>query len=161
MKKIGIIVFLVCIVMGLAFANFFSFGRLGGKFFNVSMDFGGIAGSGNVTSESRDVTGFESVDVSGVFQVEIVAGKEYSVEVQADDNLLPLVKTDVSGGVLRIKLDKKVSTKNELIVRVTAPDIKKIEASGAAKVSASGIKNNSLSINSSGASKISVSGETI
>ena len=160
MKKIGFIVFIVCIVIGLGLANFFSFGHLSDRPFGLKVSFGGETGSGNVISESRPVSGFRSIDVSSAFVVEIVAGKEYSVEVQADDNLLPLISTEVRGGTLHIETEKRISTKNEMVVRITAPEIEKIEASGASKINASGIANKSLTIDTSGASKITVAGDS-
>lgn len=160
MKKVGIIVFIFALAIGLVMSDIFSFGRVTNKVFNIPVHFGGVSGSGNVASEKRDFSDFEAVDVGGVFQVEIVAGKDFSVEVEADDNLLPLIKTSVSGNTLHIELEEKVSTKNDIKVRISAPSIDNINASGAAKVTASGIKNDSLSIDTSGASKINVSGET-
>jgi hypothetical protein len=161
MKKFGVIAFIVCIVIGLAFANFFSFGRLTNNLFNIKLDVGGhVSGSGNISSEKRDVSDFRSVDVSGVFQVEIVAGKDLSVEVQADDNVVPLITTELRGGTLHIELDQKVSTKNEMVVRITSPDIERLESSGASKVTISGVKNDSFSVDTSGASKVTISGET-
>lgn len=161
MKKIGLIVFAVCIVVGLSLANLFSSGRMFTRPFNFNVDFGkGVRGSGNVATEKRGVAGFNSVDVSGVFQVEIVAGKDYSVEVQADDNVLPLVETKVDGNVLHIDLSEKASTRNDLIVRITAPNIERVETTGAAKVTASGISNDSFAIESTGASKVNLSGQT-
>ena len=161
MKKIGVIVFAVCIVVGLAFANFFSFGRLTNRLFNFKIDVGShTTGSGNSASEKRGVSGFTAVEVSGVFQVEIVAGKEYSIEIQADDNILPLIETNVSGDTLRIGLEHSVKTRNDMIVRITAPNIKRVQASGAAKINASGIKNDSFSVDTSGASKVVLIGET-
>lgn len=161
MKKVALIVFVVCVVVGLCLANFFSFGSWGKKSPGFSINFGdGVKGSGNVSTEKRDIDGFDSIEVSGIFQVEIVSGKDFSVEVQTDDNLVQFVKTDVDDGTLEISLDKKVSPRSDLIVRVTAPNIKKIESSGVSKITASGIKNDSLAIESSGASKISAAGET-
>jgi hypothetical protein len=161
MKKFGVIAFIICIVIGLAFANFFSFGRLSSRLFNVKIDIGEhVSGSGNVRTERRDATGFNNVEVSGIFQVEIVAGKEYSVEVQADDNIVPLIRTDVEGDTLEIRLDQKVSTHNEMIVRITAPNIEKVQTSGASKLSASGISNDEFSLDTSGASKIALAGTT-
>ena len=53
MKKIGIIVFVVCIVVGLSLANFFSSGRLSPKLFNFKFDVGNsVSGSGKVATES-------------------------------------------------------------------------------------------------------------
>jgi hypothetical protein len=162
MKKIGVIVFIACIVIGLSFANFFSVGGLTNRLFHVNVDFSekGAHGSGNIATEKRDLDGFRSVEVSGAFKVEIVAGKDFSVEVQADDNIIPLVDTHVSGETLYIELDKGVSTKNDMIVRLTAPNIDQVESSGASKVNLSDIRNDSLNIQASGASKIVVSGET-
>lgn len=161
MKKIALIVFVVCVVIGLCLANFVSAGRVGFGMPNFSFNFGGgVKGSGNTTTEKRNVAGFDSVEVSGVFQVEIVAGKDFSVEVQADDNIAPLVTTEVQGSTLHIGLEKKVNMHNDLVIRISAPDIKKVESSGVSKINVSGIKNDAFAIDSSGASKITVSGET-
>jgi hypothetical protein len=161
MKKIGLIVFAVCIVVGLAFANFFSFGRLTNRLFNVRVDVGNhVSGSGHVASAKRDADGFSAVQVSGVFQVEITSGKDYSLEIDADDNILPLIKTSVDEGVLSIEMGEKVSPRSDMIVRITAPNIERVETTGAAKVNAVGISNDSFSINTTGASKVTLSGQT-
>jgi hypothetical protein len=161
MKKIGLIVFAVCIVVGLAFANFFNVGRVTSQLFNFKVDIGDrVSGSGNSATERRDVSGFNEVEVSGVFQVEIVAGKDFSVEVQADDNILPLVQTKVNGDTLQIELEQSVKPKSEMILRISAPNIERVQSSGAANINASGIKNEEFSVDTSGASKINLSGET-
>ena len=160
MKKVGIIIFAVALIIGLVVSNLFSFGRTSSRFFNFSMDFGGVHGSGNVASEKRDISGFKSVDVGGVFQVEITAQKEFSVEVLADDNLLPLIKTEVDGDTLRIETEKRLKSSNPIIVRISAPDIDDLDVSGAANVTVNNIKNEGLTVGGSGASKIAVTGET-
>lgn len=160
MKKIGFMIFAGALVVGLVVSNMFSFGRISDKFFNFSFNFNGVKGSGYVANEKRDVSGFRAVDVSGVFQVEIAAQKEFSVEVEADDNLLPLITTEVDDGVLRLETTQKLSTSNPIRVRISAPDIDKIEASGATNVTLSDLKNLGISVDSSGASKIKITGET-
>ena len=161
MKKVGIIIFAVALVVGLVASNMFSFGRIGSGFMNFSMKFGrGIHGSGNVAAEKRDLANFSAVDVGGVFQVEIVAGKEFSVEVEADDNLLSHIETEVRHGTLYIETDGRLKTSNPIKLRISAPDIDKLDVSGAANVTLSGVKNDALSLEASGASKITVSGET-
>ena len=159
MKKIGIIVFAVAILLGVFVSSFFSFGRLSERVFNFSFN-SGTKGSGKLASESREVGSFTGVDVSGVFQVEITAQKEFGVEIEADDNLLPLIKTEVRGGVLRIETKQKISTSNPLRIRISAPNIDNIEASGASKVTLSNVKNDDLRVDTSGASKITLAGET-
>ena len=160
MKKIGILIFVVALVAGVALANMTSFGRTTDSMFKFSMNFGGERGSGNVTTEKRNATGFRSIDVGGVYQVEVVAQKEFSVEVIADDNLLPLIKTEVDGSTLRIETERRISPSSTVRIRVFAPDIDNLRVSGVAHVTVADIKNDAFAVDSSGASKIAVAGET-
>jgi hypothetical protein len=159
MKKIGIVIFIVAIVVGVVFANLFSFGRASGQLFNFSFK-SGIKGSGVAASETRDASGFTGVDVGGIFQVEITAGKDFSVAVDADDNLLQYIKTEVNGDVLHIETTERINSTTPIRVRIAAPDIESIGASGASKVSLTGVKNSSLHVDTSGASKVKIEGET-
>jgi hypothetical protein len=160
MKKIGIITFIIAIIVGVSLANFFSWGKASGKIFNFSVNLGGEKGSGNVATETRDLSDFESVDVGGVFQVEIVAQKDFAVEIEADDNLLQFIKTEVNDGRLEISTEQRISTSNPIRVRISAPNIERIQASGASKVSLTDVKNSDLALDVSGASKIKLVGET-
>ena len=159
MKKFGVIVFIVALAAGLILANVFSFGRFRQNFFNISFN-SGVTGSGNIVTDRRDVSGFKGLDVGGIFKVQATAQSEYGVEVVVDDNIAPMIKTEVTGGILHIDLDGHVKTRGPILVRVSAPDLESIEASGASNVSVSNLNNDSLSVNTSGASKISLSGET-
>lgn len=160
MKKIGILIFITALAIGIIVSNVFSFGKITRNFLNVTVGWGGVCGSGNVVTEKRNVSGFKGVEVGGVFQVEIVAGKDYSVEVEADDNLVPLISTEVESGVLRIRTEKSISKQSALKIRVSAPDIESLDISGVSGITLSGVKNSALSVESSGASKINVEGST-
>lgn len=159
MKKFGFIVFIIAILIGVVFASLFSFGRVTGKIFNFSF-VSKIDGSAVAASEVRNAHDFTGVEVGGVFQVEIVTGKQFRLEVQADDNLLQYVKTEVHDGVLKIETTEKINSHTQMRIRVVAPNIESIEASGACEVSVDGVRNSSLVIDTSGASKIKLSGET-
>lgn len=159
MKKIGIIVFVVALVIGVTVGSIFSYGKSSGRLFNFSFNFKGVKGSGTTASDARNASGFNGVDVGGVFQVEINAQKEFGVEVEADDNLLQYIKTDVRNGVLYIETSKKISPTGPIRVRVNAPEIDHLDISGVANVTANDIKTGEFSLDSSGASKVKVSGE--
>lgn len=160
MKKAGVVIFVAALGIGLVVANVFSFGRFDSRLIKFSMDFGGVHGSGNLVNEKRSISGFKSIEAGGVFQIEVTAQKDFGVEVEADDNLLSMIRTDVDGGVLRIKTDKHFKSSNPVRIRISAPDIEKLDISGVANVTLDNVKNAALSIESSGASKIKVSGET-
>jgi hypothetical protein len=140
-------------------ANMFSFGRFREQFFHINLG-SGVTGSGNIINDRRDVSGFNGVDVGGIFKVEATSQKDYSVEVQVDDNLAPMVKTEVRSGILHIELDGHVKSRGPILVRISAPDFESIEASGASNVTVGDLRNEEISVSSSGASKISLSGET-
>ena len=159
MKKIGIVIFVAALLLSVFISSLFSFGRFTEKMFSFSFN-SGIKGSGKLASETRDVGRFTGVDVGGVFQVEMTAQKEFGIEIEADDNLLPLIKTEVRGGVLIIETEQKVSTNNPLRIRISAPNIDNIEASGASKVTLAAVKNSELRVDTSGASKVNIDGET-
>jgi hypothetical protein len=158
MKKFGILIFIVAIMVGVVFANLFSFGKASGSFFKFSIG-SGVEGSSVAATEVRDASDFETVEVGGALQVEIKAGRDFNVEVQADDNLLQFIKTEVSNGVLKIKTSERINAKTPVRVLVSAPSIEHIDASGASKISLEGASGPSLVIETSGASKVSLAGE--
>jgi hypothetical protein len=159
MKKVGILIFIITLIAGIALAGIFSFGKNTGRFIKFSVNFG-EKGSGNVQTEKREVSEFRSVDVGGAFHVEIAAQKDYSLEVEADDNLLPLIKTEFDGETLRIETEGKISPSNPVKIRISAPDIENLDVSGASKVSLSNVNNESLTVDASGASRVVCEGST-
>jgi hypothetical protein len=120
-----------------------------------------VVGSGVSKTEKREVPSFDSIDASGALDVEVVCQKEPSLELEGDDNLLPLLKTEVRGGTLYIKSEKSFSARKGIRVRITAPNIQNISSSGASSFQVSNIKNEKLRIQNSGASNINLSGQTV
>jgi hypothetical protein len=159
MKKFGIIIFIIALLIGVVFANLFSFGRVTGKFFDFSIS-RSVKGSGVTAVDVRNVGTFSGVDVGGVFEVEITIAKDLEVTVETDENLLQYVKTEVEGDVLKISATERLKSSGPLRVRISVPDIESIEATGASKVSLTGVNNGDLRIDTSGASKIKLEGES-
>ena len=159
MKKIGFLVFILALIVGVAVAGNIAWGKATANLFNFEFR-SSAKGNGNVQTQTRDIKGFRGIDVSGVFEVEIVAQKDFSVQVEADENLIEYIKTEVDGGILEISTTKRIKSSSGMKVRISAPDIEKLEISGVAKVSLSDVKNSALTLDASGASKVNLSGET-
>lgn len=160
MKKLGFLIFIIAIIIGVAFAGFFSWGKASAEFFDFNFSIGKVRGSGNTVTETRDLRDFKAIEVSGVFHVEVVAQKDFSVQVEADDNLLEHIKTEVHNGVLEISTSRRIKNHNGLKIKIAAPDVERLEVSGVAKVSVADLKNAGLRVDTSGASKVNLSGET-
>lgn len=150
MKKIGLMVFIFALAIGLAFSTNCSFGG----FSNLS----GVQGSGTSKTESRNVSGFTKVNAGGAINVEIAAQKDFSVTVEADDNLLTNIKTEVSGDTLKIYSEDRISPKTPIKVIISMPTIEGLDISGASSGSVVGVSANSLDLKASGASKIKIDG---
>jgi hypothetical protein len=59
-----------------------------------------IEGSGPLISEIRDVEGFSAVTNTGSFEVQVTLTDSFAVEVRAQENILHIIKTYVSGDSL-------------------------------------------------------------
>jgi hypothetical protein len=119
-----------------------------------------VVGSGNRKTERREVSGFDRLTVEGAYAVEVACGAGPSLEVEADDNLLPLIKTEVEGGRLRIRGERGMSAKALPRVRLSVPDVKEVEVAGAGEFDLSGVRNEALKISVPGAGRLRASGET-
>lgn len=94
----------------------------------------GVEGSGVSASEDRQVARFQAVALSGSFAVEVEVGPAPSVRVEADDNIVPLVVTEVVGEVLKISSRQNYSTRGPVKVRVTTPHLTAVEHSGSGSI---------------------------
>jgi hypothetical protein len=59
-----------------------------------------VRGSGNIITENRTATGFNSIDVSGAIDVYIKQDSTTSVKVEADDNILEYIEVHTNGSTL-------------------------------------------------------------
>src|SRR5688572_16068403 len=91
----------------------------------------GVQGSGVRKTEKRDLPPFKSIETNGAFNVRVSCQQAASFEIEGDDNLLPLVKTEVRNGVLRIFNDGSYTATQAIIVRMTLPQLDAISSTGA------------------------------
>ncbi len=96
-----------------------------------------VKGSGNIVTEERDVSGFDSVVVSGLGRVIVTQGDEESLTVETDDNLMQYIETQVSGGTLELGFtddaDRKIlDPSDSIIFRLSVIDLTALDISGAA-----------------------------
>ena len=120
----------------------------------------GVLGSGKLLKEKRSVDSFNSISTEGAFDIEVVCQKPQEVEISGDDNILPLVSTEVSNNVLHVRSLRNYSTSEPLTLRISAPDLVGIHSSGAGTIEVSGLKNDRFEIDVNGAPTIKASGET-
>jgi hypothetical protein len=121
----------------------------------ISCDY--TTGSGNVVTEKRVVENFSEIIASNSIEVEVKTGPVADVKVEADDNIIKHIITNVSDGILRIKTENLHNISNAHIkVYITTPVLESIEASASATVKVLNLikDNNKLSFKASSSADI-------
>lgn len=95
-------------------------------------------GSGNTETQTREVAPFSSVELAGANDVVVRVGREHSVRLTGDDNLLDQVTTDVSDGRLVIDNRGTFTTSGPMAVEITMPDVDAFTLSGSGVLRATG-----------------------
>ena len=93
-------------------------------------------GNGIAGSETRNVSSFTNIDVSGAVNVYIKQDSATTVKVEADENLLQYIKTRVDGNTLVIESEDGIwmRPKRTINVYVSNPTYNNFEVSGASKL---------------------------
>ena len=119
-----------------------------------------VSGSGQVKSETRQVSGFTGIELSGNGEVTIEQGETESLTIEADDNVLPALTSEVRDSVLELgtKPRTTVRTRNPIRYRVTLKDLTSIELSGSGSVSGADLQASALQVDISGSGTINLAG---
>jgi hypothetical protein len=120
-----------------------------------------IQGSGNVVTETREVSGFTAVSLNGVGHLIIDQTGSESISITADDNILPTIETRVRGNKLIISIEDNTSFNNltELTYHVTVQAIDTLELNGAGEVEVLNLEGQDWQTTLAGGGTITVSGK--
>lgn len=137
-----------------------SFGQDSEPFFGP-----GVRGSGNVVSETRKVSGFNEISVDYPARVLVSQGSVESLKIEAEDNLLPGLKTEVTNGELRIYYKttdgEHVNPTKTVTINITVKDLSAVDFSSAGELILDGIKSDDLSISLDGAGNVKLNDITV
>lgn len=118
-----------------------------------------VVGNGIPARDERAVLNLSSLEVSGAMHVEVRVGQAPSLVVEADSNLLPLIRTEASGDKLRISSSGSYRTNNLVRVIYTVPQLTEVRASGAGRLAISGLNGGPLKVRQSGSGAVELEGE--
>jgi hypothetical protein len=118
----------------------------------------GERGSGNVVTETREVSGFDAVSVSYPASVLIKQGTAESFKIEAEDNLMPNLKTQVENGTLEIfyrrEGNKHVNPTKPVKITIVVKDLNDVEFSSAGELIIENLETDSLDVSLSGAGNV-------
>jgi len=118
-----------------------------------------VSGSGHLAQDKRAVTGFHALAVSLPGTVTLVQGTSEGVEIEADDNLLPLIEAVVESGELRLRVAKgyRLSGSSRIHLTVRARLVDGLSLSGSAELTASSLQTARLDSVIAGSGRITIS----
>lgn len=119
----------------------------------------GVRGSGIVDEDIRKLDDFTSLDISGAFEVEVKFGNENKIDIIAEDNILPLVVTKISGDRLIIKTKRNISNREEIKIKITAKKLNSLDCSGANTIDIYDLVSETFDLNMSGANTLEINGK--
>ena len=126
---------------------------------------GGVPGSGNVQTETRHPGAFEIVSLDlPPADIIIQQGEKESVEIEAEDNLIPQISTEVSSGILMVKnmesnWNARVNPSKPMKIRITTQNLKEIDFSAAVgSLEVNDFKSDALKLIMSGGAQIKLNG---
>jgi hypothetical protein len=115
-------------------------------------------GNRNVITQTRDLSTFDGVSVTGIFKVIFTQGEPQSVKIETDENLMDKVNTEVNGGILTLSTKGSVNNPSKMNVYIIAKDLKSLDLSGASKFSTTNkINTSKLKVELSGIAGATVS----
>ncbi len=91
-----------------------------------------VTGNGHVVEESRDISGFTGVLISSGIDVYLSEGDHFEVRVEADENLLDVIETNMNGSMLEVGTDRvNIRNAKSKKVYVTLPELFALKISSA------------------------------
>lgn len=110
----------------------------------------GERGSGDVITETRDVSGFDSIALEGTGTVQVEFGDSESLVIEAEDNLMPLLSSEVRGGTLVLGATRTISPTEDIVYAVTAVGIDSVDVAGSGDVIAPDVESDDFEAEVSG-----------
>lgn len=115
---------------------------------------GGVRGSGNVITESRVVSGFSEIVLMGSGDVVVDVGGAESLTIEAEDNIVALLESEVRGGRLELGSKSSISPTRAIKYTVSAVALDRVSISGSGDITATNVDTESFEVEISGSGRV-------
>lgn len=117
----------------------------------------GVKGDGVIKTETRGISDFSRLVVAGGYDIQWSVDKP-SLTITADQNLLPLIKTTVSGSTLQIDSNENLAPTKGIIITLSGSSLADVQLTGGNSFTAGQISGDNLKLEATGASEMTIAG---
>lgn len=95
-----------------------------------------IKGDGNILTADRNLSDFDEVSCAGSYIVQVVQGSPSSIKIEADENIIPFIVTNVDGDKLKIfsKNDVNLNPTQKIKLTIVTDKLEDFSLSGIGNV---------------------------
>jgi hypothetical protein len=125
-----------------------------------SLNWNGIRGSGIIKTESREVTTFSSIFFKSVGKLKIQQTGKESLTIIAEDNILPILESRVSGQTLYINNinSSSIDPTQPIEFLVEIKSLERLDINGVGSIEVKDIQGKHLSVSLDGVGSIAIAG---
>jgi hypothetical protein len=125
---------------------------------NIDLNREIVEGSGNLKSETRAVQDVERVSLEDFGDLTIIQGETEGLTIEADDNLLPYIQSEMKGRELVLKFRDGYELTTDATIRYTlrVKTLSRVAVAGAANVTADALNTGDIALNVAGAGNIKI-----
>jgi hypothetical protein len=115
-----------------------------------------VVGSGTSETQTRPVTDFTAIAISGQGIVNLTQGDAHALVITADDNLQPLLTSTVDGSTLNLGVErgKSIDAVTPIVYDITVPALTELRISGSANVNFDAFDGDELALFISGSGTV-------
>jgi hypothetical protein len=120
-----------------------------------------ISGSGRLITETRQVSGFNEIVFSAIGDVTVTQGATEGLTIDAEDNIMPKIVTEVRGNQLYIGFDRQnwqdiIRPTKGIKFTLAAKNLSLIEMDGVGSITAPSLETDALTVKIGGAGSINL-----
>jgi len=115
-------------------------------------------GSGAVDTGTRNVSGFDAVSLENMGNVYITVGNTEKLTIEAEDNLLPLLTSEVVNGTLKLDVvnGRNINPTKPIVYNLTVKDLKSITLAGSGNIYSTHLEADKMTVVLAGSGNINL-----
>lgn len=118
-----------------------------------------LKGNGVKAKENRNIADFQNIQVSGSVDVFFQQSSSTQLEISGDQNILPIIKTEVSHGTLKIYPSESYQPRLPVVIHLTGPKLNAVSLDGAGDITLEKLNSSALKLDLNGSGNVNAEGK--